>query len=140
MLVLSRKPHERILIPAINACIHVAATHPGVVRVAINAPPDVAILRGELVDRAAEWGAPVAPPPAPTSSPRSPRKCRQMRKRLRLASMALGLARLQLRAGWNTEAAAALGRVHRQLDALRRHLHRRAGRLDSTPPVEALPA
>jgi len=121
MLVIFRKPHEKILIPAIGACIHVAAVQPGVVRVAINAPPEVAILRGELADRAAAWGAPGQPAPAPAA----PAKCRRLRKRLRLASMSLGLARLQLQTGFNREAAAVLGKVQRQIEALRRYLDRK---------------
>jgi len=128
MLVISRKPHEKIVIPAIRACIHVAAVQPGVVRVAINAPPEVAILRGELADRAAEWGQAVKPPPVPAPVAQFTLPDRRLRARLRLASMTLGLARLQLRAGLSRDAAAALGKVHRQILALRRHLDGKKGK------------
>jgi len=125
MLVISRKPHEKILIPSIRACIHVAAVQPGVVRVAINAPPDVSIMRGELADRAAEWGPPEPPVVVKHRRPRG------LRKRLRVASMTLGLARLQLQIGFNREAAAAFGKAQRQLEALRRSLGRKT---DKTRP------
>jgi carbon storage regulator CsrA len=132
MLVISRKSHEKILIPAIRASIHVAAVQPGVVRVAINAPPEVAILRGELVDRAREWGQPLQQPPAPPTAPAiasKPRKSgRRLRKRLRLACMTLGLARLQLHTGRNRQAAAMLGKIHRQMQALSRHLDSKKGK------------
>ena len=54
MLVISRKPHEKIVIPAIGACIQVATVQPGVVRVAINAPPEVVDQwrKNHVVDRA----------------------------------------------------------------------------------------
>jgi carbon storage regulator CsrA len=145
MLVISRKSHEKILIPAIRACIHVAAVQPGVVRVAINAPPEVAILRGEVVDRAREWGQPLqqppAPPTAPTIVPSKPRKsARRMRKRLRLACMTLGLARLQLLTGRNRQAAAMLGKMHRQLQALSFHLDGKKGKsLPCLAPTKSTP-
>jgi sRNA-binding carbon storage regulator CsrA len=136
MLVISRKPHEKILIPAIKACIHVAAVQPGVVRVAISAPPEVVILRGEVADRAAEWGTPT--PPTPLSrTVRSKRKQgsrspgrrassgTHLRERLRVASMTMGLARLQLRTSLNPQAEAVLHKAHRQIEALCRHLDRK---------------
>jgi carbon storage regulator CsrA len=125
MLVLTRKPHEKIMIPAIKASIQVAAVKPGLVRVAINAPAEVEIRRGELPDRAAEWGPPqpvgaseVASPPALTKSRRG------ARERLGFASMTLGLARLQLRAGMHREAIVALTRVQHQIEKLCRRLDR----------------
>jgi carbon storage regulator CsrA len=130
MLVISRRPHEKIVIPAINASIHVAAVQPGVVRVAINAPSEVLILRGELADRAAEWSAP-APPPTGTrrpSTPTKPRRAdRRVREQLREFSMSVGLARLQLRAGLTGDADAALGQLHQEIQSLRRGLAGKTG-------------
>jgi carbon storage regulator CsrA len=130
MLVISRRPHEKIVIPAINACIHVAAVQPGVVRVAINAPREVVILRGELADRAAEWAAPAVTPRASTTT--KPRRGnRRTRERLRRVSMALGLARLQLRAGLTRDADATLGQVHQDIQVLRRRLGGKASKARS---------
>ena len=68
MLVHSRRLHDKILNPDIHACIHVGAVQTGVVRVAIDAPREVALLRGELQDRDAERGLPTLA----TEQPREP--------------------------------------------------------------------
>jgi carbon storage regulator CsrA len=130
MLVISRKPHEKIVIPAIGACIHVAAVQPGVVRVAISAPPEVVILRGEVADRIKEWETPLphepAALPAVASLPAKPRRSRRrLRDRLRVASMSVGLARLHLHTSMNPRAAAILHQAHQQMEALCRHLDRK---------------
>ena len=48
MLVLSRRVNERLLIPCVRAAIQVIAAGPGSVRLGIEAPPHVKILREEL--------------------------------------------------------------------------------------------
>jgi len=48
MLVLSRKPNEKIVFPAIHTSVQIVAIKPGVVRVGIDAPPDIAVFREEL--------------------------------------------------------------------------------------------
>lgn len=49
MLVLSRKPNQAIHIGS-NIKVTVLGTRGGVVKLGIEAPPDVHILRGELAD------------------------------------------------------------------------------------------
>lgn len=127
MLVISRKPHEKIVIPAIQASIRVAAVQPGVVRVAINAPHEVVILRGEVADRMKEWETP-APAAVPARSVKARRSGRRLRERLRLASMSVGLARLQMHTSMNPRAAAILHQAHRHIEALCRHLDRKKAR------------
>jgi carbon storage regulator CsrA len=51
MLVLSRRLHEKIVFPGLNITVQVLSTASGVVRLGIEAPPDVAVLREELVGR-----------------------------------------------------------------------------------------
>src|SRR5205807_6431142 len=58
MLVLSRRLHEKILIPGMNIAITVVGFKPGQVRLGIEAPPEVTVLREEVPDRVAEWGTP----------------------------------------------------------------------------------
>jgi carbon storage regulator CsrA len=72
MLVLSRKVGDRIVI---GSQIHLTVTEirGGGVRVAIQAPRDVVILRGELTPWADPGAEPVVPPPP--SRPRPPRPC-----------------------------------------------------------------
>ena len=59
MLVLTRRPHEKIVLPGLHVTLEVVAVKGGVVRIGIEAPPDVRVLREELVDQsqaAAEYG------------------------------------------------------------------------------------
>jgi carbon storage regulator len=51
MLVLSRRVGERIFFPGIGAYVKVLSVKGGTVRLSIQAPPEVRILREELRDR-----------------------------------------------------------------------------------------
>ena len=103
MLVLSRKLNEKLLFPGIGAAVRVVSIKPGVVRLGIEAPPGVAVLREELA-------GPAAPPaPAPDAF---------LRERLR--HLCAGLAELHGRLGAALPPAAAdLGRLEAELRALR---------------------
>ena len=48
MLVLSRRPDEKILLPTVPAILKVISSQAGLVRIGIKAPPHVPILREEL--------------------------------------------------------------------------------------------
>ena len=48
MLVLSRRPDEKIFFPGINITVQVVEVRGGRVRLGIEAPPEVTILREEL--------------------------------------------------------------------------------------------
>jgi carbon storage regulator CsrA len=48
MLVLSRRPDEQIILPTVPAVIKVISTQAGLVRLGIEAPADVPIVREEL--------------------------------------------------------------------------------------------
>jgi carbon storage regulator CsrA len=59
VLVLTRRPHEKIVLPGLHVTLQVVAVKGGVVRIGIEAPPDVRVLREELLDQyqaAAEHG------------------------------------------------------------------------------------
>ncbi len=49
MLVLSRRLSEKIMLPGLNVTVQVVAVKNGVVRLGIEAPPDVRVLREELL-------------------------------------------------------------------------------------------
>lgn len=51
MLVLTRRLHDKIVIPGLDVTIQVVAVKGGTVRIGIEAPPEVPILRGELLDQ-----------------------------------------------------------------------------------------
>jgi carbon storage regulator len=48
MLVLSRRLNEKIVLPGLNVTIEVVSVRNGQVRIGIEAPPEVTILREEL--------------------------------------------------------------------------------------------
>ena len=59
MLVLTRRPHEKIVLPGLHVTIHIVAVKGGTVRLGVDAPPEVQVLREELIDQsraAAEHG------------------------------------------------------------------------------------
>ena len=49
MLVLARQLNERIVLPTVPATIEVVSIKPGSVRLGIEAPPEIAILREEVL-------------------------------------------------------------------------------------------
>jgi carbon storage regulator len=51
VLVLSRKKGEQILVPEVGVILKVLAVKGNSIRLGIEAPPDVHILRGELAGR-----------------------------------------------------------------------------------------
>jgi carbon storage regulator CsrA len=67
VLVLSRRIQEKIVLPGLGVTIEIVAAQPGVVRLGIDAPPDVTILRSELFERSVEWNQ---PEPIPLKRPR----------------------------------------------------------------------
>jgi sRNA-binding carbon storage regulator CsrA len=136
MVVLCRRPHQSLFIPSIGARIHVAAVLPDVVRVAIDAPSDVAILPGEASPQS-KPNAPAAAPKPGRSSERAraaafrrlPRPLdRITRRRLRAISVRVGLARLQLQVGRVAAARAALSSIHQEIQGLRRRLEKASGK------------
>jgi carbon storage regulator CsrA len=128
MLVLSRRQHEKVLLPTIQTAIQVLAIKPGVVRLGIEAPTDVLILREEVQDRAAQWAEPVAPSPA--------NRLRQLHQliesRLAIARVGLGVVRQQLDAGLTAEAEAIVARIDEELQMLEQRLGKELGQT-STP-------
>jgi carbon storage regulator len=65
MLVLSRKPGEKILIGD-NVTLTVVAVQGSRITLGIEAPSSVRVVRGELLDRADEPTIIWSPPPPPT--------------------------------------------------------------------------
>ncbi len=51
MLVLTRRPHEKIVLPGLGVTIQVTAIQGGTVRIGIEAPSDVQVMREELLDQ-----------------------------------------------------------------------------------------
>lgn len=93
MLVLSRQTNEKIVFPQLAISVEVLRIGENAVRLGVEAPREVRILRDELVDLTAPPAEPAAPQPA----------LREMRHALRNLlnqfSLGLHLAQMQLEEG-----------------------------------------
>jgi carbon storage regulator CsrA len=119
MLVLSRRPAEKILFPSLNATVEILSIKPKLVRLGIEAPPAVVVLRGEI--RPSPEGPPAHAPAVETDA-RHPRHL--VRERLNSLVVGLALLRRQVQAGLSAGAVATLEKMDGELEALR-------GQLDS---------
>jgi carbon storage regulator CsrA len=130
MLVLSRRLDETIVFPGINATVRVLEIRKGNVRLGIDAPAEVNILRGELPDKKAEWGTAAKEADVTANAKKTSEADEMLDNDLRDANMLLGIARLQLRVGLPQGAEEALAQASRQLEALRERL----GKAPKSPP------
>jgi carbon storage regulator CsrA len=123
MLVISRRLHEKVLFPSINVSVEVVGTKPGVVRLGIEAPPDVAIFRQEVLDRI--QGQEAGEPPIIKPSAMSPldQMVHRIRNRLNIATIGLALLRRQMDAGVNRLGLeTTLEKVEQEIQALKEQL------------------
>jgi carbon storage regulator CsrA len=115
MLVLSRRPHEKIILPGIHTTVQVVEVKSGVVRLGIEAPPEVAVYREEVWERKARWESPDLSGAGGGTPEQSPPFQRG------LLTVAGGLAELrrQLQADSPRRMQAILDRMERELQLLR---------------------
>jgi carbon storage regulator CsrA len=132
MLVLARQLNERIVLPTVGATIEVVALKPGSVRLGIEAPPEVTILREEVYRR-----GPAAGPGASGAADAAGRLARVKHalrpNRLHTVALGLALLRRQLHAQPVPGADAVLGRLEDEIRSLDRQLEAALGE----PPAEA---
>jgi carbon storage regulator CsrA len=127
MLVLSRRPNEKIIFPASDVSIEVLAIKAGAVRLGIDAPPDVTILREELVCKGRR-------------ETEAALHCRQDRPRTRLAALeqllekrlgiaetGLALLRDQLLAGSHPDVLVTLDELQEELRLLQDRVRKETG-------------
>ncbi|HEV3257981.1 MAG TPA: carbon storage regulator [Gemmataceae bacterium] len=122
MLVLSRRLNQKILLPGVHTSVRVVAIKRGVVRLGIEAPPSVTVLREEVQDRTAEWQPTAAQSGEANTGAESRHPGHLLRDGLKAASLSLGMARLQLRLGQTGEVRETLDKIHAELQRLRRGL------------------
>ena len=111
MLVLSRRHNEKILLPSVGASIEVLEIKGDRVRLGIDAPANVTILREELADKQglrsiADMRAAVE---AATLEAREQRHL--LRNQLNTATVGIAVARRQLEAGLIEQVAATLSKI-----------------------------
>jgi carbon storage regulator CsrA len=116
MLVLTRRSNETIVLPGPGVTVRILSAKLNCVRVGIDAPPNIAVLRGEVQDRQKEWSAPQTAPDA--SAPVRGLACR----RVETARKGLAEAQRLLAAGRTAEAAETLGRIDEDLVLLESRL------------------
>ncbi|MGD9646472.1 MAG: carbon storage regulator [Pirellulales bacterium] len=105
MLVLSRRQHERIVFANLDICVEVLRLRGNTVRLGIDAPAHVQVLREEVAQRA-EFLTSTVPEPASRH---------ELRNRFNTTTLALHLLQKQLHLGMEDEAEVSL---HRALDEL----------------------
>jgi carbon storage regulator CsrA len=111
MLVLSRRLNQRIVFPGFKAFVQVLGVNSGVVKLGIDAPPEVTVLREEIPDRASEWGLPAAVPEDEGTIAKLRKSNRMLRHRLLSCSADLKLLRRQMRMGFYDDAETTLDKI-----------------------------
>lgn len=130
MLVLSRKLNEKILLPGTHTAIQIVGIKPGVVRLGIDAPPEVVVLREEIPDRTSEW-TPRSNPSAPVPEDKLKAVGDLAANRLRMARSELAILRRQLQEGLLHEAETTLDKLDDDIRALRQRVRKETD--DSAP-------
>lgn len=116
MLVLSRRPDQRVVFPNLGITIQLLRIKGNTARLGIEAPPEVAILRDEIAQGAK---APAAQAVAEAAAGDERSKWRHvMRNRLNAATLALHLLKRQWEAGKVEQAEATFAKVLDELTEL----------------------
>jgi len=114
--------HEKVLFPIINAAVEVVAVKPGVVRLGIEAPPEVIVLREELQELSAEGRAAGKPFAEHAIQSQFGEPNHLLRNRLNVASIGFALFSRQLQAGRLQDAEATLVKISKEFQLFQRQL------------------
>ena len=114
MLVLSRRQHQKLLLPDCATTIEVLRVHGNQVRLGITAPEHVRVLRQELMESGE------APPPRAAAENDAVRRMRHLlRNQVHTSTIGLALLRRQLESGDWEEAEATLAKLENELGRAR---------------------
>jgi carbon storage regulator CsrA len=115
MLILSRRENEKILFPNLGVTVGIVRIRGNAVRVGIEAPEGVRVLREEIADEQALQASRAAFDPL--------RKLRhELRNRLNTANLALHLVQKQMETGKSHDAESALRKALEELHVLDREI------------------
>jgi carbon storage regulator CsrA len=126
MLVLTSRLHDKVVFPDFDASVEVVALQSGTVRLGIDAPEHVRVLRDSLPDRATEWG----------DEPTLHQINRLMEKRLEIARQGLDELRQHLQGGRTDDAQQVLEKIDEDLHLLRRRVRREVEQMMRTARQE----
>jgi carbon storage regulator CsrA len=133
MLVLSRRLLEKVLFPGLNIALQIVSVKGNQVRLGIEAPPGVLVLREELQGRSA---MPAEPSPPAESTESQVRALRHLvRNRLNVTSLGLGLLRQQARAGLIDELERTITKMEEEMQMLRQRLESAAVKAPPATPT-----
>jgi carbon storage regulator CsrA len=118
MLVLTARLREKVLFPDLHTSVEVLSLQSSGVKLGIEAPEEIRILRHGLPDRLVEWGT------NEENAPFLEQLDGLVEKRLAIARQGLAEARRQLKAGRTEEAGAVLDKVDEDMHLLRCRLRR----------------
>jgi CheY-like chemotaxis protein/sRNA-binding carbon storage regulator CsrA len=131
MLVVSRKEREKIVFPTIGASIELLQLKGNIARIGIEAPRELPILRGELIDEN-----------TPQYDPEAAKAARErehaIRNELNIAALGLGLLRKQLQAGQADAADRTLEMLIEKVTCLREARSTQSGPTLAKPAPKAL--
>ncbi len=96
MLVLSRRPGQKIVFPSLGIAIEVLRSHGSVTRLGIEAPDDVPVLRDEILAKKLASADDIA---SSTLSPNDRQRCHEWRNKLNHLMLKLQLLQRQLELG-----------------------------------------
>lgn len=132
MLVLSRRPNEKLLFPGIQTSVQVVSIKAGVVRLGIDAPDDVAVFRQEVLERMPE--PPRWAPPGDAWVKELRELSHATRNRLNAATIGLALLRRQIKAGMAAGCESTLEKIEHEMRALRDQVEQSTSRRKEIQP------
>jgi carbon storage regulator len=122
MLVLTRRLKEKIVFPSIHTEVQVLGMKGGQVRLGIEAPPQVAVLREELTEAREEGNVNETEAGSPSSDSSLREFGHQVRNRLNDVGLNLAVLREHLHQQPADKAALIISRIEEDLQKLRQEL------------------
>jgi carbon storage regulator CsrA len=115
MLVLSRRPGQKVVFPSLGVAIEVLRTRGSVIKLGVEAPDDVPVLRDEMLAKQSAPGDPL--PGAPQAASERDRR-HQFRNKLHYAMLKLQFLQYELDLGRTADPEGRLGEVISELTDL----------------------